>query len=300
MRPPRQLSLRTDDLESRAISPFIEMGAYEALWDENGASFKSIAERFQDHEGAIPSDFVKVEVANDYAGKAVGILKKAGVTPFGVRVHGAGEYPLKLRDARYPIELLYFQGWWDLVESPCVSIVGTRSPTEEGKARAKKLAHWLVDKGYTIVSGLARGIDTVVHTTVINEGGKTIAVIGTPLSETYPRENTSLQKTISEQHLLISQVPIVRFSRHGPSFNRMFFPERNITMSALSEATIIVEAGETSGTLTQARDAFQQNRKLFILDSCFLDKSLTWPKKYVERGALRVRDVEDIERELGT
>jgi DNA processing protein len=226
------------------------------------------------------------------------ILKNAGISSYGVRVHGAGEYPLKLRDARYPIELLYFQGWWDFVESPCISIVGTRAPSEEGKSRAKKLTRWLVGKGYTIISGLARGIDTVAHTTAIHEGGKTIAVIGTPLSKTYPHENANLQKTISEEHLLISQVPVVRNSKHGPTFNRMFFPERNVTMSVLSEATIIVEAGETSGTLTQARAALQQGRKLFILDSCFLDEQLTWPKKYAEKGAVRVRDFDDIERHL--
>lgn len=296
----QQLTLPTGDLESRAISPIIEMGAYEALWDEEGASFKSIAERFKTHEGAIPSDFVKIIDIYTYAERALRILQDAGVGPFGIRVHGAGEYPIQLRDAKYPIELLYFQGRWDLVESPCVSIVGTRTPTETGKSNAIKLTNWFVNKGYTVVSGMARGIDTVVHTTAIGRKGRTIGVIGTPLSESYPRENAKLQKQLSEQHLLISQVPIVRYARHGPSFNRLFFPERNITMSALSIATIIVEAGETSGTLTQARAALQQKRKLFILDPCFRDERLTWPNKYLERGAVRVRKFDDIERELAS
>jgi len=99
--------------------------------------------------------------------------------------------------------------------------------------------------------------------------------------------------------LLISQVPVCRYNEQGPTVNRTFFPERNITMSALTKATIIVEAGETSGTLTQARAALHQGRKLFILDSCFKDERLTWPRKYEERGAVRVRDYDDIERHLG-
>jgi hypothetical protein len=87
-------------------------------------------------------------------------------------------------------------------------------------------------------------------------------------------------------------------AQQHPGTNRYFFPERNITMSALTEATIIVEAGETSGTLIQARAALQQGRKLFILDSCFTNPALTWPEKFVKRGAIRVRDYDDIKTAL--
>jgi DNA processing protein len=86
----------------------------------------------------------------------------------------------------------------------------------------------------------------------------------------YPRENVALQKEIAANHLLISQVPVKRYEQQAnPVANRHFFLARNITMSALTDATVIVEAGETSGTLVQARAALNQNRKLFILDSCF-------------------------------
>lgn len=77
---------------------------------------------------------------------------------FGVRIHGAGEYPQRLRDADHPVQLLYFQGAWELVNTRCVAIVGTREPSEDGKLRAAKLARLLVADGFTIVSGLARGI----------------------------------------------------------------------------------------------------------------------------------------------
>src|SRR3546814_3798207 len=126
-----------------------------------------------------------------------------------------------------------------------------------------------------------------------------LVVIGTPLGEYYPRENAELQKFIAAEHLLISQVPVLRYGRQNPQHNRFFFPERNATMSALTLGTIIVEAGETSGTLTQARAAFHQGRKLFILDSCFQRTDITWPARFEKDGALRVRTTEDTWKPIG-
>ncbi|MCP5348410.1 MAG: DNA-processing protein DprA [Gammaproteobacteria bacterium] len=288
-----QLELDAEFKGHRTISPFRELGAYETLWKDSKANFKTIAEKFADKPGAVPSDFVSHEEADTNAEYVFEKLH-AGVTKFGVRVHGAAEYPEKLRDARHPIELLYYQGWWDLVNSKSVAVVGTRNPTEEGQARTRKLVKALVADDYTIVSGLAKGVDTITHTTAMEQGGRTIAVIGTPLSHTYPKDNIDLQKEIANNFLLISQVPVIRYESQDYRYNRLFFPERNKTMSALTEATIIVEAGETSGTLIQARAALEQGRKLFILDSCFKNKNLTWPARFAEKGAIRVRDYDDI------
>jgi DNA processing protein len=213
-------------------------------------------------------------------------------------LQGAGEYPAKLRDAQYPVELLYYQGFWDLVETRSVAVVGARKASAEGLARAAKLARRLSADGFTLVSGLAAGIDTVAHTTAIECGTPTIAVIGTSLSSVYPPENAELQNLIARDHLLISQVPVIRYAAQGPFLNKRFFPERNVTMSALTEATIIVEASDTSGTLTQARAALHQGRKLFILESCFHVKGLRWPTLYERRGAIRVKEYEDIQRHL--
>jgi DNA processing protein len=107
-----------------------------------------------------------------------------------------------------------------------------------------------------------------------------------------------LQRRVARDFLLISQVPVKRYENQDYRQNRLFFPERNITMSALTEATVIVEAGETSGTLIQARAALQQGRKLFILDSCFRNKRLTWPHRFAEKGAIRVADYDDIRQHL--
>jgi len=283
-----------------SVSPLMEMGAYEALWLQEGASFKTIAQKFRDSPGSIPSDFVSNGICVKTAQRALDLLARKRVGQFGIRVHGAGEYPEKLRDASYPVELLYFQGWWNLVEAKSVAVVGTRKPSTQGILRAARLTKHLVSDGYTIVSGLARGIDTVALTTAIEMKGQVIAVIGTPISDHYPPENVNLQDHIAREFLLVSQVPVCRYSIQRPPQNKIFFPERNVTMSALTEATIIVEAGETSGTLTQARAAIHQGRKLFILDSCFLDPALTWPARFQRLGAIRVREYEDIRRNLGT
>jgi DNA processing protein len=295
----QQLSLKSDNFDARAVLPLLELGAYEALWDEPKASFRSIAAKFAASPGSRPSDFVSASKAREYADAVFRELTQTGQR-FGIRIHGAGEYPRKLRDAAYPVELLYYQGWWDLVDSRCVAVVGTRQPSEEGMRRAQQLVRELVKDDFTIVSGLAAGIDRIAHETAIARSGRTIAVLGTPISRSYPAENRELQRKIAREFLVISQVPVYRYGRQTPNVNRMFFPERNVTMSALTEATVIVEAGETSGTLIQARAALQQGRKLFILDSCFQDKRLTWPQKYVEKGAIRVAKYDDIREHLSS
>lgn len=295
---PEQLSFSPFDLESSAISPFMELGAYEALWSEDGMSFKKIAEKHRNYPGSVPSDFVPKSNAYEFANIVREMLAKAQVLEFGVRVHGTADYPLQLRDADHPVELLYFQGWWDLIYTRSVAVVGTRNPSEEGVARTRNLVNKLVADDFTIVSGLAKGIDTTAHNAAIESGGRTIGVIGTPISSVYPKENANLQEEIARDYLLISQVPVFRYSRQRPQVNKIFFPERNITMSALTEATIIVEAGETSGTLTQARAALKQGRKLFILNNCFENTKLTWPDRFAEMGAIRVSAYDDIRQHL--
>ena len=293
-----ELDLKRSDFQSRAVSPFHEMGAYEALWADRSTTFKSLSERFAQHPGSVPSDFVPQTEARNCADFVKERFEEAEIGWFGVRIHGAGEYPAKLRDAAHPIELFYYQGWWDLAYSRSVAVVGTRTPTREGIARTRRLVRELVADKFTVVSGLAAGIDRVAHETVIEEDGRTIAVIGTPLSHVYPTDNRSLQRHISKHFLVISQVPLKRYVAQDYRYNRIFFPERNATMSALTEATIIVEAGETSGTLTQARAALRQGRKLFVLDSCFRNASLTWPTRFAEKGAVRIKDYDDVRRHL--
>lgn len=288
------LDFENSEIPAKSISPLLELGAYELLFLQHGASFKSIATKMQEGDDVLPSESVNAADALKTAHQVLDVLAKRGIKQFGVRIYRAGEYPLKLRDATYPVELLYYRGFWDLVETRCIAVVGTRRPTPEGIKQARELVKYLVKEKMTIVSGLAEGIDTVAHRTTLEQGGNTIAVIGTPICDVYPKKNQALQDKLANEYLVISQVPVLRYYQQHWQQNRLYFPQRNITMSALTEATVIVEAGNTSGTLIQARAAIQQGRKLFIMDRCFQNPELKWPKKYEEQGAIRVQDFTQI------
>jgi DNA processing protein len=260
-----------------------------------GATFKRLAELFRKHPGATPLDLVDIEQAQVAAKNALAIIQNSEIGSFGIRLYAASQYPERLRDAAEPVELLYFQGAWELTEIPkAIAIVGSRKPSPEAVAETRELARSLIEMKFLIVSGLASGIDTAAHRAALEFGGRTIAVIGTPITDVYPKQNAALQRTIAAEHLVISQIPLLRYRSQDWRRNRSFFPERNKTMSALTQATVIVEASDTSGTLIQAKAALQQKRTLFIMDRCFHRASITWPKKFIEQGAIRVRDTEDI------
>jgi DNA processing protein len=283
---------------SKCISPFREIVAYETLWNDHNASFKKISELFKQHPGCMPSELVDYHKMNDLQEKIKAHLLKNVPYKTNILINGTFDYPQKLKDAKDPVEMLYYSGNLDYLSTKSVAIVGTRKASPDGVKRAAKLTRLLVEDGYTIVSGLADGIDTVAHKTAIENKGKTIAVIGTPINEYYPKTNSDLQNHIAKEHLLISQVPLHRYSEQTPFWNKLFFPERNKTMSALTAATIIIEASDTSGTLIQAKAAIDQKRKLFILDNCFLNSSLKWPERFLKLGAIRVKEYEDIKANL--
>lgn len=286
-------------IENDVIKPSVEMGAFEALWDRGEvSSFKQLNDKLNAAHTDLMSNLVDSDSARQCYERAVQKLHDTGIHHFGVKFSGTVDYPERLQDADHPLALLYYIGNWDLAFSRGISVVGTRHPSADGIKRAKRLVKGLVDAGFTIFSGLAAGIDAVAHQTAIEASGSTVAVIGTPLWLRYPRENSGLYERIAKEHLLISQVPIISYKQQDIKFNRIFFPERNKTMSALTEATIIVEAGETSGTLIQAKAALKQGRKVFILNSNFEDPKLSWPSRLLQSGAIRVRDLDDILKEL--
>jgi DNA processing protein len=285
-------------IESDVIMPSLEIGAFEALWANGVSSFKQLRDKLVSSNATLPSNLVDESTSKKYYDRTINRLHASGIEHFGVRIDGTIDYPKQLHDADHPLVLFYYQGFWDLVYTRGISVVGTRKPSEEGIRRTKRLVKALIDANYTIYSGLAAGIDATAHETAIENGGSTVAVTGTPLWLRYPKENAELQKEIAKNHLLISQVPVVSYEEKGINFTRLFFPERNITMAALSLATIIVEAGETSGTLKQAKAALKQGRKVFILNNNFENPHLTWPKKLEQQGAIRVHEIDDILQEL--
>lgn len=160
-----------------------------------------------------------------------------------------------------------------------VSVVGSRKASANGLKRAETITKMLVERDIVIVSGLAEGVDTVAHTTAIKSGGNTVAVIGTSLDKYYPAQNKLLQEQIARDHLLVSQFPI------GTVTQPKHFPMRNRIMALLSDATIIVEAGEGSGTIHQGWEALRLGRPLFLLESIVQDKSLKWSQEFLKHGA---------------
>lgn len=161
-------------MENETIKPSMELGAFEALWADNISSFKQLREKLTKSNEDLLSKLIDYSTAEKFYEKAVNRLHMAGIDSFGVRIDGTIDYPTKLRDAEYPLVLFYYQGIWDLVFTRGVSVVGTRKPSEDAIKRTKKLVKELVDKKFTIYSGLAAGIDTVVHQTAIDAGGQTV------------------------------------------------------------------------------------------------------------------------------
>lgn len=170
---------------------------------------------------------------------------------------------------------IWYAGNLDALRAPAVAIVGTRKVSDAGAMRARKLARGLAEAGVAVVSGLAEGVDTAALTEAVRAGGRVAAVIGTPLNKAYPAKNASLQESIYRDHLLISQFPAG--TRTFPSH----FPERNRLMAAVSDATVVIEASDTSGTLHQSAECVKLGRWLFISKSVAEDPALSWPAKFL-------------------
>lgn len=170
-------------------------------------------------------------------------------------------YPKALSLWKYKDKVLWYEGDTTLLKMPMVSVVGSRNVTDAGVKRAERITKLLVKAGYCIVSGLAKGIDAVAHKCALDLGGKTIAVLGTPINECYPHNNLALKTTIAQNGLLLSQFP------PGQKVSKSNFPLRNTLMAALSEVTIIVEASVNSGTRHQVASAIKMGKKVGFVAS---------------------------------
>jgi len=266
-----------------AINPYQEAINYELLWASIDNSNLKKVDDLKFKPSRLDTPLMKEDIEAFFHN-----LKK----DFSIITHESYQYPDLLKKTY--IKKLYYKGDIGLLEAPKkISIVGARKASNEGKRRARKIANILSKEGFVIVSGLAAGIDTEAMRSTIRVGGHLIGVIGTPINEYYPKENKTLQDEVAKNHLLLSHVPFYKYSQQPFSTKKFYFPERNAVMAAVSDATIIIEASETSGTLTQARACMEMGRKLFILNSCF-ESGLKWPHSYEERGAIRVKDTDDI------
>jgi DNA processing protein len=191
------------------------------------------------------------------------------------------EYPENLRTAYDRPPLVFVAGELRAEDSRSIAVVGTRRPTDDGTAISRRISGHLVTHGYTVASGLAAGIDTAAHVAALEADGRTVAVIGTGLRRSYPKENAGLQARIAQEGAVISQ-----FWPDAPPTKRSF-PMRNGVMSGFALATVVVEAGQNSGSRMQARLALQHNRPVFLLRSLLVN---AWATEMQRRPGVYVVD----------
>lgn len=187
---------------------------------------------------------------------------------------------------------LFLKGHVDLLNEKSVCVVGSRNASVDSMKKTEQIVKSLIRRNIVVNAGLAKGIDTATHTSALNNGGKTIAVVGTPINQYYPKENKELQLEIEKKGLVVSQFPPCN------KVQRWNFPMRNGVMSGLSIATIIMEAGETSGALKQADYALKQNRDVLIPQSALDNQLISWPRKYVSRGAYVFKNLREVLEKL--
>jgi len=202
------------------------------------------------------------------------------------------KYPNLLKKTADPPLVLFYKG--ELPESlpPCLAVVGTRTPTQYGKTVTEKLVGELIHNGIAIVSGLARGIDTVAHQAALDYGGKTVAVLGCGLDHIYPPENRKIFQQIEQKGVLFSEF----FIGTGP--DAINFPRRNRIISGISLGVLIVEAGDKSGALITANYAVDQNREVFAVPGTITNSKSSGPHRLIQQGAKLVHTVQDILDEI--
>lgn len=203
------------------------------------------------------------------------------------------EYPQSIRHIPDPPGVLFVRGEIRPSDAIAVSIVGTRHATQYGLAQAERLANGLARCGYTIVSGLARGIDSAAHRGAIQANGRTIAVLGSGVLNIYPPENESLAAEIATRGAVISENP----PRSPPLSGA--FPQRNRIITGLSLGVIVVEAADRSGALISARHAMEQNRLVFAVPGRVDSRMSRGCHRLIRDGAKLVETVDDVLEELG-
>jgi len=212
----------------------------------------------------------------------------------GVRLitYDSDEYPTRLKQIYDPPHILYVMGELRAEDSRAVAVIGSRHASHYGKSMAETVSGQLAAAGVTVVSGLARGIDSAAHRAAISAGGRTIAVLGCGLDVIYPPENASLYEDISQHGAVISELPC-ETPPDGPNF-----PRRNRIISGLSLGVVIVEAGRKSGALLTAGHALEQNREVFAVPGNITSMTSSGTNALIKQGARLVTSAEDVLSEL--
>jgi len=229
-----------------------------------------------------------VNLDKEKLSKELRLMEEAGISAISIF---DDEYPNNLKNIYSPPIILYVKGEIKPEDADAVAIVGTRRPSYYGMSTCEKLASQLASKGITVISGLARGIDTMAHKGAIREG-RTIAVLGSGLNYMYPPENKKLAGEICQRGAVISEFPMNMFP------NKLNFPRRNRVISGLSLGVVVVEAAGKSGSLITANFALEQNRDIFAVPGQAASRTSAGSNSLIKQGAKLVENADDIISEI--
>lgn len=269
--------------------------------------FGHLIERFGDAEQALGASAAEFERVPKVGRKKAEAIARgvdaveldgeiAAAAEHGVRIvcQADEEYPLALRRIADPPIVIYVKGTLPATDAVALAIVGTRRCSMYGSEQARRFGELLAQVGFTVVSGLARGVDAFAHHGAVDVGGRSIGVLGNALREIYPPENASLAEKMLEKGALISELPM------AANVDRGNFPNRNRIIAGLTLGTLVIEAPTRSGALITARLAAEYNREVFALPGrCDDGNSLGTNKLIRDGGAKLVLDLQDILDELG-
>jgi DNA processing protein len=202
------------------------------------------------------------------------------------------EYPRRLREIHDPPLAFYLRGELQSRDDHALAVVGTRRPTHYGRACAERFGAELARAGFTVVSGLAQGIDTAAHEGALKVKGRTLAVLGGGLDRLYPPENEELARRIAASGAVLTEYPF------GRQPDKTTFPVRNRIVSGLSMGILVVEAGETSGAMITADQALQQGRSVFAVPGRIDAPTARGPHRLIKQGARLVESAEDVLQEF--
>lgn len=196
------------------------------------------------------------------------------------------DYPESLKHISCPPFVLYYYGDLSLTKNSCIGVIGMRVPSGYGRSVTNKMVHDLVKENYTIVSGMALGIDAIAHRSAIDNDGKTIAVLGSGIDYCYPKRNREIYEIMKTSHLIVSEYP----GKLVP--NPDHFPNRNRIISALSESILVTEAKQKSGTMITVGHALDQGKNIFCIPGRIDDNPGC--NRLIQQGAKLVMDVNDV------
>jgi len=255
--------------------------------------FSSSADELSDVEG-LPAKVIRGISAFDAWDEAEQEIEKARDAGVAIITMDDAAYPDNLRTIPDAPLYFYLLGALDPGDSAAVAIVGTRTPTHYGKSLARRMASDLASAGITIVSGMARGIDTEAHRGALGAGGRSIAVLGCGIDAAYPPENKGLKEELGRSGAVITEYPF------GTKPEAGYFPARNRIISGLSRGTVIVEAAGDSGSLITAQYAREQQRKVFAVPGNVVSPVSKGANTLIKNGAILVESAADVLASLGS